>query len=389
MASLAAEVLRRVRKVLPDPQRFYALHEPEFRGNELEYVGECIRTGWVSSAGRFVDRIEAQLADYVGARRAVAVVNGTTALQISLVAAGLRPGDEVLVPTLTFVATANAVCHAGGIPHFIDTARNGLNADASSVAAYLEDSAQIAAGECRNRRTGRRIFGIMPVHILGHACDVAGLASVAKKYHLTIVEDVAEGLGTFVNGQHVGTCGRLAALSFNGNKLVTTGGGGAVLTNDEKLADGIKHLTTTAKLPHPWEYVHDRVGYNFRMPNLNAALGCAQLEQLESCLRKKRVLAERYLEAFHGLPEASVIAEAPGCTSNYWLNAIRLHEPNMAVRDEVLQLLNDQRIQSRPLWRLLHKLPMYGDAPRADIKHALAHEASVINVPSSAFLAER
>lgn len=388
MANLATEILRRVRKVLPNPEKFYALHEPTFAGNELEYVGECIKTGWVSSAGKFVDRIEAQLAAYVGTKRAIAVVNGTAALQISLVASGLQTGDEVLVPTLTFVATANAVVHAGGIPHFLDTAQNGLNIDPSDVAEYLEEIAIVSEGICRNKRTGRRIFAIIPVHIFGHACQVDQFAMLAKEYRLVMIEDIAEGLGTWFRGQHVGKVGKLAALSFNGNKIVTTGGGGAVLTDDDKLADKIKYLTTTAKLPHRWEYVHDCVGYNFRMPNLNAALGCAQLEQMDLFLAKKRILAERYSEAFEGLAEIRFMRESDGCRSNYWLNAICLTEPKMALRDEILQVLNDQKIQSRPMWKLLHTLPMYTDSPRADIDYAVLHEAAVINIPSSPFLAD-
>ena len=387
MTSLANEVLRRIRIVLPDAERFYALHEPAFSGNELKYVSECIKTGWVSSVGKFVDQIEAQLADYVGCKRAVAVVNGTAALQISLAVSGLQEGDEVLVPTLTFVATANAIIHAGGTPHFVDTAQNSLNIDPSRVAEYLEKIAVVSGGVCWNKNTGRRIFAIIPVHILGHACQVDQFALLAKKYCLVMIEDIAEGLGTLFQGQHVGKFGKLAALSFNGNKVITTGGGGAVVTDDNELADTVKHLTTTAKLPHRWEYVHDRVGYNFRMPNLNAALGCAQLERMDSFLAKKRILAERYSEAFDGLSEIRFLRESDECKSNYWLNAISLSEPNISVRNEVLQVLNDQKIQSRPLWKLMHTLPMYLDSPRADIDYAVLHEAAVINIPSSPFLA--
>ena len=388
MASLAREILRRIRKVLPDAEKCYALHEPAFVGNELDYVSECIKTGWVSSVGKFVDRIEAQLAEYVGIKRAVAVVNGTAALQISLAASGLQAGDEVLIPTLTFVATANAVVHAGGIPHFVDTGPSSLNIDAVRVAQYLDKIATVSGGVCRNKKTGRRIFAIIPVHIFGHACQVDRFALLAEKYSLVMIEDIAEGLGTLYQGRHVGRFGKLAALSFNGNKIITTGGGGAVVTDDEKLADTIKHLTTTAKLSHRWEYVHDRVGFNFRMPNLNAALGCAQLEQMDKLLAQKRILAERYADAFAGLAEVRFIREPAQCTSNYWLNAICLAEPNISIRDEVLQVLNDEHIQCRPLWKLMHTLPMYVDSPRADIDFAVLHEAAVINIPSSPFLAD-
>lgn len=388
MSSLVSEVVRRIRKVLPDATKFYALHEPTFIGHEIKYVSECVTTGWVSSAGKFVNQIELQLAEYVGTKRAVAVVNGTAALQIALVAAGLKPGDEVLVPSLTFVATANAVVHAGGIPHFLDTEAGGLNIDPSQVSEYLTTVATVLNGQCRNKLTGRRIFAIIPVHILGHACKADELARVAESYQLRMIEDIAEGLGTYLYGKHVGRFGKLATLSFNGNKIVTTGGGGAVLTDDEKLADSIKHLTTTAKLPHQWEYAHDHVGYNFRMPNINAALGCAQLERLDQLLAKKRLLARLYARAFEGLDEVRLLEEPKGCRSNYWLNAISLVGPDKAIRDQILKALNEEKIQSRPLWKLLHQLPMYLDAPRALIMNAIRHENSVINIPSSPFLVD-
>lgn len=386
MSNIGKEVLRCIRAVLPNEEQIYALHEPTFHGNELAYVSECVKTGWVSSAGTFVDRIEKQLADYVGVKRAVAVVNGTTALQIALLSTGLQAGDEVLVPALSFVATANAVVHAGGVPHFVDTGRHTLNMDAGLLGEYLEKVAMVSAGICRNKITGRRIFGIIPVHIFGHPCEMDRLTVLSYAYGLTMVEDIAEGLGSRYGSKHVGNFGKVAALSFNGNKIVTTGGGGAVLTDDENLADQIKHLTTTAKLPHRWEYVHDAVGHNFRMPNINAALGCGQLEQLDSFLAKKRKLAHRYAEAFKGLADIRFVGEPEKCVSNFWLNTISLTEPNKPLRDEVLQILNDHKIQSRPIWKLLHTLPMYTDSPRADIRHAVYHEAACINVPSSPFL---
>lgn len=388
MSNLTKEVIRRIRRVLPDATKFYALHEPTFIGNELKYASECITTGWVSSAGKYVNQIELQLAEYVGTKRAVAVVNGTAALQIALVAAGLKAGDEVLVPSLTFVATANAIVHAGGVPHFLDTEADGLNINPAQTSEYLNGISTIANGECKNKYTGRRIFAVIPVHILGHACKVDELARVADRYRLRMIEDIAEGLGTYLQGKHVGRFGMLAALSFNGNKIVTTGGGGAVFTDDDKLADLIKHLTTTAKLPHEWEYAHDRVGYNFRMPNINAALGCAQMERMKELLTKKRLLAKHYAHAFEGLDEVRFLEESPGCQSNYWLNAIRLVKPSTEIRNQLLRALNDEKIQSRPLWRLLHQLPMYSNAPCAPIMNAARHQDSIINIPSSPFLAD-
>lgn len=366
-----------------------ALHEPEFVGNEQDYVSECIASGWVSSVGKYVDRFEADLAEYSGVERAIAVVNGTAALHICLQLVGVRPGDEVLVPALTFIATANAISYSGATPHFVDSERSTLGVDSAKLDAHLNDIAVVTDnGICLNKNTGAVIRALMPMHVFGHPVDIDALSSLCEKWRIQLVEDAAESLGSTYKGKHTGGFGRLAGMSFNGNKVVTTGGGGAILTNDRALADRAKHLTTTARVPHKWSFIHDEIGYNYRMPNINAALGCAQLERLPEILRRKQVLAERYIEAFSTVDTASIVKEPDYSKSNYWLMAVMLKKPDMALRDATLEALNAAGFMARPLWTLLHKLPMYAGCPRADLSTAVALEASVINLPSSAFLAD-
>jgi perosamine synthetase len=364
--------------------RHAALHEPHFGGSEWQYVKECLDTTMVSSIGRFVDRFEAALAGFTGAGHAVAVANGTVALQIALQLAGVRPGDEVLVPALSFAATANAVVHAGAIPHFVDSEWATLGIAARPLRAYLSSIAHRDAGGCVNRATGRSVRAIVPMHTFGHPVDLDGVLAVAGDYGLIVVEDAAESLGSYYRGRHTGTFGAVAALSFNGNKTITTGGGGAILTNDAALAHRAKHLTTTAKVPHRWEYRHDEVGYNFRMPNLNAALGCAQLEQLPAFLEAKRTLHQRYADAFRAVAGVRVVEEPEGCRSNYWLQAIVLESGSPpGLRDAVLQATNDSGYGTRPVWTLLHRLPHFAACPRMDLPISEAIEATLINLPSS------
>jgi Predicted pyridoxal phosphate-dependent enzyme apparently involved in regulation of cell wall biogenesis len=379
-------ILDALRSVLPATRGVVALHEPNFSGNEWAYVKECIDTGWVSSVGKFVDRFERELAAYTGVKRAVAVVNGTAALHVSLLCAGVQPDDEVLIPALTFIATANAVCYCGAVPHFIDTDEETLGADPQKLAAYLERIAAIDAAGCRNRITGRRIKVVVPMHTFGHPVDLDPLAEVCRRFSLVMIEDAAESLGSLYKGRHTGQWGLLSAVSFNGNKTITTGGGGAILTDDEELATRAKHMTTTAKVPHPWEFNHNLVGYNYRMPNLNAALGCAQLEQLPGFLLAKRKLAQRYQEVFAAVPGIRVVAEPPGCQSNYWLNALLLDAEFSDQRDAVLQMSNDAGIMTRPAWTLMHRLPMFKDCPRMDLSVAESLERRLINIPSSVVL---
>lgn len=381
--ALSTALLAGLRQVLGEGGPV-ALHEPEFRGNEWAYVKECIDTGWVSSVGRYVDEFERRLAELTGARHAVAVVNGTAALHVALHLAGVREGDEVLVPALTFVGTANAISHCGAVPHFVDSSQATIGLDPAALAAHLQEASRKGPEGLVNARTGRRIAAILPMHAFGHPVDLDALMEVSARFGLPVVEDAAESLGSTYRGRHTGTFGLLGVLSFNGNKIVTTGGGGAIVTDDAGIAKAAKHLTTTAKLPHRWEFVHDAVAWNYRLPNLNAALGCAQLERLPDMLARKRRLAEAYRRAFAGAGGLSFVAEPAGCASNYWLNAVRLAQPDMAARDALLAAANDAGFHCRPAWTLLHKLPMYAGCPRAPLPVALALEASLVNLPSSA-----
>lgn len=382
----SGDIVDAVRSVLGLASATVPLHEPEFHGREWEFVKECIDTGWVSSVGSYVDRFERDLSEITGARHAVATCNGTSALHACLLLAGVGHGDEVLMPTLTFIATANAASYIGAVPHFVDSEEVSLGVDAAKLGAYLRDTARVENGTCINHRTGRAIRALVVMHVFGHPCDLDALSEVAARWHLPLIEDAAESLGSSYHGRHTGNVGVLSALSFNGNKVVTTGGGGAVLTNDPALGKRAKHLTTTARTPHRWSFLHDEVGYNYRLPNLNAALGCAQLERLPDMLRRKRDLAARYAAAFGSLPGVRFLREPDGTRSNYWLNAIALADGGEARRDEVLTALNDAGYMSRPLWTLMHKLPMYCDCPRMDVSVADRMEAAVINVPSSAKL---
>jgi len=379
-------VLSALQSVLPPGHAFLPLHEPSFVGNEWTYVKECLDTGWVSSVGKFVDRFENELAAYTGVKRAVVVVNGTAALHICLLLAGVKPGDEVLMPALTFIATANAVSYCGAVPHFVDSEERTLGIDPHKLAAYLDKITERRDDGCFNRNTGRRIKAAVPMHTFGHPVDLDPLGEVCCRFGIEMIEDAAESLGSFYKGRHTGQWGLLSALSFNGNKTITTGGGGAILTNDEDLGRLAKHLTTTAKVPHRWEFNHDIVGYNYRLPNVNAALGCAQLEQLPAFLVAKRALAERYRKVFADVPGVRFVTEPDGAHSNYWLNTILLDQAHAGQRDALLALTNDAGIMTRPAWTLMHKLPMFADCPKMDLSVAESLERRLINIPSSAML---
>lgn len=379
-------VLNALQSVLPSGDGFVSLHEPCFTGNEWIYAKECLDTGWVSSVGKFVDRFEEDLAAYTGVKRAIAVVNGTAALHICLLLAGVKATDEVLMPALTFIATANAVSYCGATPHFIDSEERTLGVDPRKLAKYLEEIAEQRLEGCYNRLTGRRIKAIVPMHTFGHPVDLDPLRDVCQAFNITLIEDAAESLGSFYKGRHTGQWGILSALSFNGNKTITTGGGGAILTNDEELGRLAKHITTTAKIPHRWEFNHDMIGYNYRMPNINAALGCAQLEQLPSFLVAKRDLAERYCQAFTDIPGIRFVSEPANSRSNYWLNTLLLDEKCADQRDALLKTTNDAGIMTRPSWALMNKQPMFADCPKMDLTVAESLEQRLINIPSSAML---
>lgn len=361
------------------------LHAPDIGAIEKKYVNECLDSTFVSSVGAFVGRFEDEVAAYTGAARAVAVANGTVALQIALTLAGVRPNDEVVIPALSFIATANAVVHAGAHPLFVDSDADTLGMSPDGVEAVLR-RARRRGGELVNASTGRRISAIVPMHTLGHPMRVQELLKVADHYGIPVVEDAAESLGSFVDQQHTGTFGRMAALSFNGNKIVTTGGGGMILTNDPDLADRAKHLTTTAKLPHAWEFEHDQVGFNFRLPNVNAALGVAQMERLADFRISKRIIANRYREAFADLSGVEFIDEPAGTSSNFWLCAIRIRG-GVDERDRILAAANSDGMQARPLWNLLNRQAPYRDAYSEPTPVATSLHANVVCVPSSPALA--
>ena len=363
-----------------------ALHEPSFAGNEWLYLKECLDSTFVSSAGKFVDRLEVELAAYTGAKHAIAVVNGTAALHIALKLAGVGANDEVLVPALTFVATANAVTYCSAIPHFVDSEERTLGVDAAKLREYLNASTAQHSGQCVNRNSGRVIRALVPMHTFGHPVDLDGMLAIAQDFNLVLVEDAAESLGSYYHNRHTGTFGLLGTLSFNGNKTITTGGGGAIMTNDAGLARHARHLTTTAKLPHAWDYVHDEIGYNYRMPNLNAAVGCAQLEQLPALLAAKRELFQRYRRAFAEVAGVNLMAEPQHCQSNYWLQTLLLDTRHAPHRDAVLQATNAAGIQTRPAWMLMNELIPFKDYPSMELSGAQSLSQRLINIPSSSGL---
>jgi aminotransferase in exopolysaccharide biosynthesis len=382
---LAEQIVSAIQEAIgPSPA---LLHEPSFTGNEWRYLKECLDSTYVSSVGKFVDRFEQDLAQYTGAKHAVAVVNGTAALHIALKLAGVQTGDEVLMPALTFVATANAVAYCNATPHFVDSEARTLGVDAAKLREYLNEHTNQIDGLCVNRNTGRIIRALVPMHTFGHPVDVEGMLALERDFNLALVEDAAESLGSTYHGQHTGTFGLLGTLSFNGNKTITTGGGGAILTNNETLAKRAKHLTTTAKLPHAWEYRHDEIGYNYRLPNLNAALGCAQLEQLPAMLKAKRKLFQRYQSAFASLQGVTLMNEPENCQSNYWLQTLLLDVDQSNQRDDVLAVTNANKFMTRPAWILMEELPPFKDCPSMDLPMAIALSKRLINIPSSSILA--
>jgi perosamine synthetase len=327
------------------------------------------------------------VAEATGAGHAVAIVNGTAALHAALLLEGVQVNDEVILPSITFVATANAVSHTGAIPHFVDSTWDTLGLDPVALDAHLEEISVSRSGETFNKQTGRRLRAIIPVHIFGHPVDMVPLAEIAAKYGLVVVEDATESLGSTWNGQACGTFGHSAVLSFNGNKIITTGGGGMILTNDAGYAARARHFTTTAKKSHAWSFDHDEVAYNYRLPNINAALGCAQMERLSEMVTAKRELAERYLSVFDGFPGARIYREPKGAQANYWLNTLILDRDVSGDRDRLLSALQTHDIQARPLWTPMHQLPMYRDCPRSRLTVAEDMYARCINLPSSPFLA--
>lgn len=383
---IAVQFVAALRSVLGN--RSAALHEPSFAGNEWRYLKDCLDSTFVSSVGQYVDNFESDLAAYTGAKHAVAVVNGTAALHVALKLGGVQTNDEVLVPALTFVATANAVTYCGAVPHFVDSDLISFGVDARKLRSYLDFIIEKRSGLCINKVSGRVIRALVPMHTFGHPVNLDELLAISKDFNIALIEDSAESLGSYYQGKHTGTFGLMGVLSFNGNKTITTGGGGAILTNDAELAKRAKHLTTTAKSAHAWKYFHDEIGYNYRMPNVNAALGCAQLEQLPNLLAAKRQLTSKYLKAFSTISWASLMLEPPGCKSNYWLQTVVLKSEFADVLDTILAATNQAGYMTRPVWDLMHELPAYAACPRMDLSEAQSIARRLINIPSSSNLAD-
>ncbi|MFH0272502.1 MULTISPECIES: LegC family aminotransferase [Vibrio] len=359
---------------------FIPLHAPTFDGNEKAYVMETIESTFVSSVGKFVDDFERKIEAYTGTAKAVATVNGTAALHAALYMADVQRGDLVVTQALTFVATCNALYHMGAEPIFLDVSPVSLGLCPKAVDAFLEENAEVTDAGCIHKKTGRRIKAVVPMHTFGHPVELDELVAVCLKWNITLVEDAAESLGSLYKGKHTGTIGDFGAVSFNGNKIITTGGGGMVLCKTQELGAHTKHVTTTAKVPHPYEFFHDEPGFNYRMPNLNAALGCAQMEVIEQYLKQKRVLAEGYNNFFKG-SDIKFVTEPEYAQSNYWLNAIIC--PDKESREEIIATTNSLGVMTRPIWQLMHRLPMFENAIRSDLTHSEFIEARLVNLPST------
>jgi perosamine synthetase len=357
------------------------LHEPRFIGNEKKYLNECIDSTYVSYLGEFVERFENMVKEFTGAQHAIATANGTLALHAALKLTGVEPGDEVLTQALTFVATANAISHCGAKPVFIDNEKENLGMSTEKLEEFLESEAVMKNdGYCYNKKTNRKILACVPMHVFGHPVKIDRITNICKRHNVIVIEDSAESLGSFYKNKHTGTFGKIGILSFNGNKIITTGGGGMIITDDEVFAKQAKHILTTAKVPHKWEFIHDEVGYNYRMPNVNAAIGCAQMENLPVFLENKRGLAREYKDFFEEMG-IEFFSEKAGCRSNYWLNAVVLKD--RAQRDEFLEYCHNNGVMARPVWTLMNKLPMYSNCQAIGLEDAQWLEDRVVNIPSS------
>jgi aminotransferase in exopolysaccharide biosynthesis len=360
---------------------FVPLSVPVFKGNEKKYMEECIDSTFVSSVGKFVDRFEEMVAEYTGAKKAVVCVSGTNALHMAMMLVGVERDDEVLTQALTFIATCNAISYIGAHPVFIDVDRDTMGLSPKAVQSWLENNAELRNGECYNKTTGRRVKCCVPMHTFGHPVHIEELVEVCKNWNIELVEDAAESIGSFYKGKHTGTFGKVGAISFNGNKTITTGGGGMLLFNDEELARHAKHLTTQAKVPHRWEFRHDHIGYNYRMPNINAALGCAQMEHLEEYVLNKRETAEKYAEFFKGIEGVEFFEEPADCRANYWLNVVILKDKEAQLK--FLEYTNDNGVMTRPIWELMNRLPMFEHCQNDGLKNTIWFADRVVNIPSS------
>ena len=374
------DTIRFIRETFKEQEAFIPLHAPYFGGNEKKYLLDTIDSTFVSSVGAYVNRFEEMMQEITGAKYAIATTNGTTALHLALIVAGVKRDEEVITQPLTFVATANAITHAQGIPVFVDVDKDTMGLSPKALEDFLVANAEVKDGVCINKTTGRHIAACVPMHTFGFPCRIDDIAAICERYNIALVEDAAESLGTYYKGKHTGNFGLVAAFSYNGNKTVTCGGGGAIITNDEKLAQHAKHLSTTAKIPHPYEFVHDEVGYNYRMPNLNAAVACAQLEQLQQILDNKRALADTYKNYFAGT-DLQFVTEAVDGKANYWLNTVVLKD--LDARDAFLKATNDNKVMTRPIWKLMNKLVMYQHCQCGPLENSQWLEDRVVNIPSS------
>ena len=362
-------------------KEFIPLHEPRFVGNEKKYLNDCIDSTFVSSVGKYVDLFEEKFAKTVDSKYAIAMVNGTSALHIALLLAGVKKDNEVLTQALTFVATANAVVYVDAKPIFIDVDVDTMGMSPASLRDFLEKNCEVVEKSCINKTTKKPIKACVPMHTFGHPCKIDEIEKICDEWNITLVEDAAESLGSFYKNKHTGTFGKLGVFSFNGNKIITSGGGGVIVTDDEDLAKRAKHLSTTAKVPHKYEYEHDELGYNYRMPNLNAALLVAQLEQLDSFVQNKRALGSQYAELFNDDANVDFISEPRDAKSNYWLQAVLVKDKDK--RDDFLEYLNDNGIMSRPIWKLLSELDMYKEFQNDGLENSKYLQSRVVNIPSS------
>jgi len=369
-----------IRSLYPD-RDFIPLHEPHFGGNEKKYLEDCIDSTFVSSVGKYVDRFEEMIREFTGAKCAVATVNGTAALHIALLLAGVQRNDLVITQPLTFIATCNAISYCGAEPMFIDIDRQTLGLSADALEVWLAANSVLEGESCYHIGSRQRLAACVPMHTFGHPCQIDRIVEICERYHIPVVEDSAESIGSYYKGRHTGTFGKLGIFSFNGNKTITTGGGGMIVTNDDELGKLAKHITTTAKVPHPWEFVHDMTGYNYRLPNVNAALGCAQMEKLPQILANKRETAWHYQEFFAGLDGVTYIPEPKDCVSNYWLNVILFNDRE--ARNGFLQQSNTSKVMTRPAWTLMNKLAMFSKAISGDLEISEEIEACLVNIPSS------
>lgn len=363
---------------------FVPLSVPVFKGNEKKYLEECIDTTFVSSVGKFVDRFEDEMANYTNSKKAVVCVSGTNALHMSMMLVGVERNDEVLTQALTFIATCNAISYIGAHPVFIDVDKSTMGLSPISMKEWLCKNAFIKDGACYNKNSGRRIKACVPMHTFGHPTRIVEIADICNEYHIELVEDAAESIGSTYKGKHTGTFGKVGAISFNGNKTITTGGGGMLLFQDEELGALGKHLTTQAKIPHRWEFKHDHIGYNYRMPNINAALGCAQLEMLDEIIESKRKIASQYIEFFKNVDDIQFFVEPENSRSNYWLNAVILKDKQAQL--EFLQETNDNKVMTRPIWELMNNLDMFKHCEHDGLKNTIWFADRVVNIPSSAIV---